>query len=161
MMSSSSCAVRLQSVLPAVLAALTVALDNGLGLSGPAMGWSSWNFFGNTMNNSGSHCHCPLGAEGLMQVADALVETGLRDKGYRYVNQDGGWAIGRNATTGELIPDPAQFPDGLEPVIEYIHAKGLLFGLYTDRGSSNCRGVPTGSADAFAAPCQCRKSCEV
>ena len=46
------------------LARSTWALDNGLGLSGPAMGWSSWNHFG----NNGSHCHCPLGAEGLMQV---------------------------------------------------------------------------------------------
>ena len=49
-----------------ILASLaqTWALDNGLGLSGPAMGWSSWNHFG----NNGSHCHCRLGADGLMQV---------------------------------------------------------------------------------------------
>ena len=48
--------------------AQTWALDNGLGLSGPAMGWSSWNHFG----NNGSHCHCRLGADGLMQALTCL-----------------------------------------------------------------------------------------
>ena len=43
------------------------------------------------------------------------------------------------------MPDPYQFPDGIKPVADYIHAKGMHFGIYTDRGSSNCRGVQTGS----------------
>lgn len=95
------------------------ALDNGLGLAGPAMGWSSWNHFG----NNGSHCHCPLGAKGLMEIAAAMVESGLRDAGYRYVNQDGGWASHRDNTTGKLVPDPFQFPHGIKPVVDYIHSK--------------------------------------
>jgi len=95
------------------------------------MGWSSWNHFG----NNGSHCHCTLGAAGLMETADAFVSSGLRDAGYKYVNMDGcdiphlllaffsllsdfrltcrpirGWAIDRSNTTGELLPDPYQFP---------------------------------------------------
>ena len=49
------------------------------------MGWSSWNHFG----NNGSHCHCTLGAAGLMETADAFVSSGLRDAGYKYVNMDG------------------------------------------------------------------------
>ena len=101
------------------------ALDNGLGLSGAAMGWSSWNHFG----NNGSHCHCRLGASGLMEIADAMVSSGLRDAGWRYVNMDGGWASHRDTTTGHLVPDPYQFPDGIKPVVDYIHSKGLLFGI--------------------------------
>eukprot|EP01052_Picozoa_sp_SAG31_P028710 SAG31_NODE_2794_length_5083_cov_2.714687_4_plen_101_part_00 len=73
------------------------ALDNGLGLAGPAMGWSSWNHFG----NNGSHCRCRLGADGLMQIADAMVSSGLRDAGWRYVNMDGGWASHRDPRTGK------------------------------------------------------------
>merc|ERR1711871_45000 len=108
------------------------------------MGFSTWNHFG----NNGSHCGgptCALGAKGLMAVADAMVSSGLKDAGYRYVNQDGGWAIGRDPATGALVPDPYQFPDGIKPVADYIHSRGMLFGIYTDRGSNNCKGVPTGS----------------
>ena len=65
-----------------------------------------------------------LGAKGLMQVADAMVSSGLRDAGYRYVNQDGGWALGRDSS-GALVPDPYQFPDGIKVVADYIHSKGL------------------------------------
>ena len=70
----------------------TVALDNGLGLSGPAMGWSSWNHFG----GNGSHGNGRLGAATLMEICDAMVSSGLRDAGYSYVNLDDGWAIGRH-----------------------------------------------------------------
>lgn len=103
-----------------------------------------WKHFG----NNGSHCHCPLGglgAAGLMEIADAFVSSGMRDAGYMYMNMDGGWAIDHSPTTGELVPDPYQFPHGIKPVADYIHSKGLLFGIYTDRGSSNCMGVKTGS----------------
>ena len=73
-----------------------------------------------------------------------MVTSGLRDAGYTYLNQDGGWDTGRSAN-GSLKCDPTQFPHGLKPVADYIHSRGLLFGIYTDRGSSNCRGQPTGS----------------
>ena len=147
--------LRLAGALLLLLRQPAVGLDNGLGLSGPAMGWSSWNHFG----NNGSHCHCFLGASGLMEIADVFVSSGLRDAGYRYINmvrlpqplsgppsavlaacgptserrrccgQDGGWAIERSPTTGELVPDPYQFPQGIKPVADYVHAKGLLFGI--------------------------------
>ena len=117
------------------------ALENGLGVAGPAIGWSSWNHFG----NNGSHCHCRLGAEGLMEIADAMMSSGLADAGWRYVNMDGGWASHRDQQTGHLVPDPCQFPNGIKPVADYIHSKGLLLGIYTDRGSANCKGVQTGS----------------
>jgi hypothetical protein len=100
------------------------ALDNGLGLSGAPMGWSR-NHFG----NNGSHCSCRLGDTGLMEIADVMVSEGLRDAGWRYVNMDGGWASHRDLTTGHLVPDPYQFPNGIKPVADYIHSKGLLFGI--------------------------------
>jgi len=80
-----------------------------------------------------------------MEVADAMVSSGLKDAGYQYVNMDGGWAIGRDPITDALLPDPHQFPDGVKAVADYVHSKGLLFGLYTDRGSNNCKGAHTGS----------------
>ena len=65
----------------------------------------------NHFGNNGSHGNGPLGAARLMRIADAMVRSGLRDAGYRYVNQDGGWAVGR-AANGSLVPDPFQFPHG-------------------------------------------------
>jgi alpha-galactosidase len=59
-----------------------IALDNGLGRSGPAMGFSSWNFFG----GNGSHGHGRLNATTLTEITDAMVSNGLRDAGYVYVN---------------------------------------------------------------------------
>eukprot|EP00947_MAST-08B_sp_MAST-8B-sp1_P001967 g1967.t1 len=111
------------------------------------MGWSSWNHFG----NNGSHCGgCRLGAEGLKAIADAMIASGLRDAGFTYVNQDGGWASHRDEATGHLVPDPYQFPQGIKPVADYLHSKGMKLGIYTDRGSSNCKGVQTGSDSHWA-----------
>ena len=57
-----------------------------------------------------------------------MVASGLRDAGWRYVNMDGGWASYRDKQTGHLVPDPYQFPNGIKPVADYIHSRGLLFG---------------------------------
>ena len=64
-----------------------------------------------------------------------MVELGLRDVGYMYFNIDDCWAIGRDNVTKRLIPDPVIFPDGIKAVADYIHAQGLKFGIYTDRGT--------------------------
>lgn len=62
-----------------------VSLDNGVGIT-PAMGWSSWNHFG----GNGSHGNGRLGGKMLMEICDAMVSSGLRDAGYKYVNLDDG-----------------------------------------------------------------------
>ena len=82
-----------------------------------------------------------------MEVAGAMVASGLKAAGYSYVDMDGAWAVGRDPLTGAPLPDPYQFPmaNGIKPVADYIHSRGLLFGLYTDRGSANCAGRQTGS----------------
>lgn len=119
-------------VFAAVAAVLVVdsawALDNGHDL--PGMGWSSWNHFAGGVNETI-----------LMQAADVMVDKGLREAGYVYVNLDDGWAVGRNAT-GFLEYDPHKFPRGIQYIADYIHSKGLKFGIYTARGSRTCMGRP-------------------
>jgi alpha-galactosidase len=106
----------------------TSALDNGI-LS-PAYGWSSWNRFSGSISDA------------LMrECADAIVSSGLAAAGLRYVNLDDGWAAGRYAN-GTIYPDAALFPYGMKPLVDYVHSKGLLFGLYTARGSTTCLGRP-------------------
>jgi alpha-N-acetylglucosaminidase len=108
----------------------TLPLDNGLGQRGPAMGWSSWN------------CHGPrITAQILKDTADAMAANGLRDAGYRYVNLDDGWAVGRNAS-GYLLPSPKKFPQGMKDVADHVHRRGTLFGIYTARGAETCQKLP-------------------
>lgn len=67
-----------------------------------------------------------------MDAADALVNLGLRDAGYNYVNIDGGWQGGRHSN-GTIYPNSTHFPNGLLEVADYIREQGLRFGQYTDK----------------------------
>jgi len=107
-----------------------VALDNGVRLT-PAMGYNTWNDFRCTN----------LSAANVMAVADKMVELGLHQAGYEYVNIDDCWSVGRMAN-GTLIADPVAFPDGMKAVADYVHSKGMKFGIYTDRGNLTCQGRP-------------------
>eukprot|EP01012_Entosiphon_sulcatum_P006401 TRINITY_DN13011_c0_g1_i1.p1 TRINITY_DN13011_c0_g1~~TRINITY_DN13011_c0_g1_i1.p1 ORF type:complete len:424 (+),score=61.20 TRINITY_DN13011_c0_g1_i1:49-1320(+) len=116
----------------ALLARLMAAagLNNGVGLT-PAMGFSTWNHFQERIS------------DGLIrQLADAMAANGLRDAGYVYLNVDDGWAVGRSNATGEIIPDPKLFPNGMKSLADYVHSRGLRFGIYTARGSRTCLGRP-------------------
>ena len=91
----------------------------GLALT-PPMGWNSWNTFE-------THIDEKL----VKETADLMVSTGLKDAGYAYIVLDDGWmAKERDAKTGDLVPDPLKFPNGLPALINYVHSKGLKFGLY-------------------------------
>jgi hypothetical protein len=120
---------RLCALVFIALAATSAALDNGAGLL-PALGWSTWNTFGGNVNDAL-----------LRESADTMVSSGLRDAGYEYINLDDGWCVGRNAT-GYMVADPKLFPAGIKPIVDYIHSKGLKFGIYTARGSLTCLGRP-------------------
>jgi hypothetical protein len=109
-----------------VLIGTADGLDNGLGLT-PQMGWSSWNAIGSTVS-----------AQYVKQVADYMVSSGLAAKGYTYCNVDEGWMIGRDDTTLMPIADPKAFPGGMKNLGDYIHKQGLLYGLYTSRGKTQC-----------------------
>lgn len=79
----------------------SLALDNGLGLT-PPMGWNSWNKFA-----------CNLNESVVMKTVDQLISTGLRDKGYIYVNLDDCWQISRDPLTKEIQYDKSKFPSGI------------------------------------------------
>jgi alpha-galactosidase len=94
------------------------------------MGWNSWGYFG-----------CRVSEALVRQTADALADSGLRDVGYRYVVVDDCWQ-GARSPDGTLQADPARFPSGVQTLAEYVHARGLKFGLYTDVGERTCQGRP-------------------
>jgi alpha-galactosidase len=94
------------------------------------MGWNSWNMFGATVN-----------AEVIRQTADAFLTSGLKDAGYEYIVIDDHWHGGRGAD-GRLFPNPQKFPDGMKAVADYLHARGLKFGIYSDAGPMTCGGRP-------------------
>jgi len=96
----------------------------------PPMGWNSWNKFA-----------CDINEQLVREIADAMVTSGLRDAGYRYVNIDDCWQGERDAR-GFIQPDPKRFPGGMKALADYVHAKGLKFGLYSDAGWKTCGGRP-------------------
>jgi alpha-galactosidase len=94
------------------------------------MGWNSWNHFGCNVN------------EGLIrEMADAMVSSGMRDAGYLYLNIDDCWHGERDAN-GYIQPDPQRFPNGMKTLADYVHARGLKLGIYSDAGSKTCAGRP-------------------
>jgi alpha-galactosidase len=103
--------------------------DNGLART-PPMGWNSWNHFG-----------CDVSAELIRETADAMVTSGMKDAGYRYVVIDDCWQVDR-APDGRIVADAERFPEGMKALADYVHARGLLFGIYTDAGRQTCQGRP-------------------
>ena len=94
----------------------------------PPMGWSTWN-----------HFHHDISGALVRAQADAMVASGMRDVGYVYINIDGGWEGERDAA-GVLHPN-ANFPD-MKALSDYIHSKGLRFGIYSGPGPRTCAGAP-------------------
>lgn len=92
----------------------------------PPMGWSSWNKFAEHIDD-----------KTIRAMADAMVETGLRDAGYVYVNIDDGWQ-GKRDANGALQPN-AKFPD-MKALADYVHSRGLKLGLYSSPGPRTCAG---------------------
>jgi alpha-galactosidase len=100
--------------------------------STPPMGWNSWNMFGGNVHETV-----------IRETADALVSTGLKDCGYDYVVIDDCWSKkdGRDAN-GDLVPDPAKFPNGIQALADYVHGRGLKIGIYSDAADLTCAGYP-------------------
>jgi alpha-galactosidase len=98
----------------------------------PPMGWNSWNTFQTNINE-----------QLVKDIADVMVSSGMKDAGYTYVVLDDGWmAKERDPKTGDLIPDPEKFPNGMKALADYVHSKGLKFGLYNCAGTKTCAGYP-------------------
>jgi len=102
---------------------------NGLAVT-PPMGWNSWNHFA-----------CNVSAALIDRQADAMVASGMKAAGYRYVIIDDCWQVGRDAN-GNILPDPQRFPQGIKAVADYVHARGLKFGIYSDVGDHTCQMRP-------------------
>ena len=94
----------------------------------PPMGWNSWNHYG-----------CTIDEALIRRTADAMVANGMRDAGYTYVNIDDCWQGERDAD-GFLQPDPQRFPSGIRALADYVHARGLKLGIYSDAGAKTCGG---------------------
>ncbi|XP_071934398.1 alpha-galactosidase 3-like isoform X2 [Coffea arabica] len=105
-------------------------LDNGLAQT-PQMGWNSWNFFA-----------CNINETVIKETADALISTGLAGLGYNYVNIDDCWSSWARNLKGQLVPDPKTFPSGIKALADYVHAKGLKLGIYSDAGVFTCQVRP-------------------
>src|SRR4051812_32929571 len=97
----------------------------------PPMGWNSWNAFQTKINE-----------QLVMETADRLVATGMRDAGYVYLVLDDAWMGMERDSSGNLVADPAKFPRGMKPVADYVHSRGLKFGLYNCAGTKTCAGYP-------------------
>ena len=72
-------------------------------------------------------------------IADFLVSSGMSSLGYKFINLDDCWADYNRSSDGSIRPDPKRFPNGMKKVADYLHSKGLYFGLYTDVGEKTCR----------------------
>jgi alpha-galactosidase len=107
----------------------------------PQMGFNNWN---------STHCRDEFNEKMIRGIADKMVSLGLRDAGYRYVNIDDCWAYWQRDKDGRLVPNPRRFPGGIKALADYIHSRGLKFGLYSSAGTSTCeplkedRGFPGG-----------------
>lgn len=97
----------------------------------PPMGWSSWNWFGRNINE-----------EIIKSIADAMVSSGMKDAGYEYVNIDDCWQDSKRDESGNIVPDKEKFPSGMKNLADYIHSKGLKFGIYSSAGVKTCNGYP-------------------
>ena len=97
----------------------------------PPMGWNSWNTFGENINE-----------KVICNMADKIVELGLKDVGYEYVVIDDCWSKRQRDENDKIVADPEKFPNGMRAVADYVHSKGLKFGMYSCAGTLTCAGYP-------------------
>lgn len=103
-----------------------------MNLKTPPMGWNTWNTFGENINE-----------ELIRQTADIMADSGLLKAGYEYLVIDDCWSLReRDPQTGKIVPDPEKFPNGMKAVSDYVHSKGLKFGMYSCAGVRTCANYP-------------------
>ena len=101
----------------------------------PPMGWNSWNTFASNINDAL-----------IRQMADFMVDEGYLAAGYEYLVIDDCWSLRQRGADGRIVPDPEKFPHGMKALADYVHSKGLKFGMYSCAGARTCAGYP-GSYD--------------
>lgn len=100
----------------------------------PPMGWNSWNWHGKKEINE----------QVVRETIDAMLEEGLVDSGYNYIVIDGGWRDTLLGDNGQLLSHPVKFPNGIKPLADYAHSKGLKLGVHVVPGTLDCGGDPVG-----------------
>ena len=98
----------------------------------PPLGWNSWNTFGDRISDAL-----------IREMADYMVSSGYRDAGYEYLVIDDCWSLRERDENGLLVPDPRKFPYGMKALADYVHSKGLKFGMYSCAGVMTCAGYPS------------------
>ena len=98
----------------------------------PPLGWNSWNTFGDKISDAL-----------IREMADNMVSHGYRDAGYEYLVIDDCWSLRDRDASGRLVPDPEKFPFGMKSLSDYVHGKGLKFGMYSCAGVMTCAGYPS------------------
>ena len=107
----------------------TPRAPNGLALT-PPMGWNSWNKY-----------HCDISEATIRKQADAMVDSGMKAAGYVYIVIDDCWH-GQRDSLGNIQADPVRFASGIKALADYVHGKGLKFGIYSDTGDKTCEKKP-------------------
>src|SRR5256714_5681181 len=110
--------------------------SKGLALT-PPMGWNTWNKFG-----------CNVSEELVRGAADAMVSSGMKAAGYQYIVIDDCWQEKRD-DKANIVPYADRFPNGMKAVADYVHSKGLKFGIYSDAGTKTSGGKPGGLGHEF------------
>jgi alpha-galactosidase len=110
---------------------ITPALLTGQLAPIPPMGFNTWNTFQTKINE-----------DMLREMVNAFVSSGMRDAGYRYFVLDDGWMAMDRDQRGSLVADPVKFPHGMKAFADYVHSKGLKFGIYNCAGTKTCAGYP-------------------
>ena len=106
------------------------ALNNQLALT-PQMGFNDWNAYG-----------CNVSESLIKSTALAMHNDGMQAAGYQYVNIDDCWLTHNRDSSGQLVPDPSKFPDGISGTAAYVHSLGLKLGIYESAGTKTCAGYP-------------------
>ncbi len=107
----------------------TPRAPNGLALT-PPMGWNSWKKY-----------HCDISEATIRKQADAMVDSGMKAAGYVYIVIDDCWH-GQRDSLGNIQADPVRFASGIKALADYVHGKGLKFGIYSDTGDKTCEKKP-------------------
>ena len=157
----SRCMAALALALALAAAPTAQGLDNGVGLT-PMMGWMAWIRFRCNIACDADPENC-ISEHLVKSMADAMVEGGYRDAGYEYVSIDDCWQAHERAADGTIQPNATRFPSGMKALGDYIHSKGLKFGMcvvaarrlreaaraltrrhrrYTAMGKTTCQGYP-------------------
>ena len=103
--------------------------ENEKTITPPIMGWSSWNAF-----------RVDISEDIIKHQADLMVEKGLKDAGYHYINVDDGF-FGKRDDNGIMFTNEKRFPNGMKPVADHIHSLGMKAGIYTDAGNNTCGSI--------------------